>query len=260
MSTCAQFVDMAIAAAWGDLAAELQPALHAHLAACAACRARLAAERRLSAQLDVGLARIVAAEPSPGFAARVLAQVTGDAERKLLAAIDAGLAGSVAGEPSPEFAAALRARIAAEAPPRHAWFSLGPALGAVAAALLLLFLWKGETLRPQPVGRTTTTENAATPGPLPPLLIPVKEKRTRPRTMAPEVLVPEEERRAVTRFYRFVQEGRIHPEQVLLANRIELALRLKELETPLLVAASRPLKPLDLVDSPRSTSVASSDH
>ena len=70
----------------------------------------------------------------------------------------------------------------------------------------------------------------------------------------PEVLIPGEELRTVTRFYRFVQEGRINSAQVLQANRVELAARLTELQTPVLVARATELKTLDLVDGPRSTS------
>ena len=69
-----------------------------------------------------------------------------------------------------------------------------------------------------------------------------------------EVLIPAEELQTVTRFYRFVQEGRINTAQVLQTNRMELAARLAELQTPVLVARGTEIKTLDLVDGPRSTS------
>ncbi len=262
MNACAQFEERLIDSAAGDLAAEQRPALDSHLAACAACRERFALETSLFASVDAGLAAMVAADPSAEFAGRVMEQVTGEAERKLLAAIDAGVARTVTDEPSPQFAAAVRTRIAQEPPPKASWFPFGWRVlvaGALAGFALLAF-WP----RPEPnVAVVKNTPPPAVPQVIdagPPLQTAVP--RVRPvRHAAPpvrksefEVLVPENERLAVTRFYRFVQEGRIDTAQVLEANRMELAARLGELKMPAVFAASAPVKALDLVDAPRSTS------
>lgn len=218
---------------------------------------------------------MVAGEPTPEFAVSVMAHVTGEAERKLLAQIDAGVAATVAGEPSPQFAAAVRGRIAAEPAPRRTWFSFGwwvPAAGAVAGAVLLALVLQETPVPPR--GVPTAVINSVDPpvrADVPVVVTKVPNKRRtapgRPRIVAPEettllvaakaempevLILPEE--RHVAGFYRFVREGRLNAAQVLLANRIELAVLLGEMQTPSLVRRGSEVKTLDLVDSVRSTS------
>lgn len=258
MSICLQFEERVIAEAAGNLENAERPALEAHLEECGACRARLASERRLFASIDAGVVAMVVGEPAPEFAANVMAQLTGEAEQKLLAAIDAGVAHTVAAEPSPIFAAAVRARIASEPAPKPAWFSFGwggLAAGALAGVALLVVLMSPE---PTPVvnnGPPAPPVNRVPVNQAPTLIQQVAHvRRVTPRPKAPEVLILDSERQSVARFYRFVQEGRINTAHVLEANRIELAVRLEELKTPALLAASSSVKTLDLVDAPRSTS------
>lgn len=269
MNVCIQFEESIISAAAGDLDAGVQQSLDAHLHGCAACCARLSREQRLFAQLDAGLAHMVAGEPSLEFSSRVMAHVTGEAERQLLVAIDAGMAQTVAADPSPHFAAAVRRRIAAHPAPR-AWFGLGwwgPAIGAVAVAILLAFFWPSSLVPAGDRSVTRTAARAVEPAVVqPPVSVrpAAKSASSRKRIPAPhveqvaaetpEVIVSDEERRAVTRFYRFVQEGRIDPAQVLASNRVALALLLKELATPELGLRAEGINTLDLFPNPRTTS------
>lgn len=272
MNPCAQFEEQVIAAAAGDLGSDEAPALDRHLAACSACRERLAQERVLFNKIDAGLAARVASEPSPAFAQCVMEQVSGAGERKLFAAIDAGLAQTVAGDPSPAFAATVRMRVASEPPPKRAWFSFGawvPIAGPVAAAaLLVLFFWNWPA-PPRP-GIPTLPVEAAKRGPAPSVAavnpagvsqgqiqttrVHAKRQGAAKSSEYLEVLISAEERRVVVGFYRFVQEGRINPEQVLAANRAELVAKLNELQTPILALKGSEVKTLDLVDTVRSTS------
>lgn len=57
-------------------------ALRVHLEACAACRAELDRLRALASAIDAGLAQIVTANPSPGFAARVRARIAERADER----------------------------------------------------------------------------------------------------------------------------------------------------------------------------------
>lgn len=274
MNGCHQFEEQVIAEAVGDLETQHRATLETHLANCGACRQRLVREQQLFASIDAGIVAMAAGEPSADFAAKVMAQVTGEAERKLLAAIDAGLAQTVAAEPSPAFAARVRQRIAAEPERQRTWFSWGwvTATGAVAAAALLaVVIWPGEPKLtvsnpipslPPKVHLGASRETPRDPGREPSRVVdPLRAESRIPPVAAsaklpqePEVLIPDDERRVVTRFYRFVQEGRINPAQVLEANRIELAAKLGELQTPLLAVRSSEVKTMGLVDSVRSTS------
>ncbi len=280
MKACSQFEEMLMDAAAGA-AETVPPELASHFSHCGGCIERFAQERQLFAAIDEGLAAAVAAEPSPEFARHVLEQVSGEAERKLLAAIDAGIAQSVEGEPSPRFAAAMRNRIATEPPPRRNWLSTNwwiPAAGLVAAAALLAVMLKGTPTVSVPQDNLPLN-SASAQRPIPPAGIDAASAQTprlqpaakhrssrspaaRPSGIVaeaakldtPEVLIAADELQVITRFYRFVQEGRINAAQVLEGNRIELAARLAELKTPVLVAQNIPVKTLDLVDAPRSTS------
>jgi hypothetical protein len=55
--------------------ADTDPALTAHLAKCADCRAELAAQRALQERITSGIAAMVADEPSPALLTRVRAQI-----------------------------------------------------------------------------------------------------------------------------------------------------------------------------------------
>jgi len=56
--------------------ADTDPALTAHLATCADCRAELAEQRALQERITSGIAAMVADEPSPALLTRVRAQIT----------------------------------------------------------------------------------------------------------------------------------------------------------------------------------------
>lgn len=277
MKNCGQFEEELLALASGEREQEECAAAARHIAECAACGERLAMERSLFARVDAGLAAMVAGEPSAEFAAKVMACVAGKAEQDLLAAIDSGVAHSVEGEPSAQFAAAVRQRIAAEPAVHRAWFSgtwWAPAL-AVAAIVLVVLVWnrgariEPPTVQPRATATATPDSSASLPKMAGSATIPVAAQtkgqrrdaevaevrgdQSPPSEALPAVMIPADERVAVLGFYRFVQEGRINTAQVLESNRIELAKKLEEMRTPLLVARAAEVKTLDLVDTARST-------
>lgn len=59
--------------------ADTDPALTAHLATCADCRAELAAQRALQQRITNGIAAMVSDEPSPALLTRVRAQIASEA-------------------------------------------------------------------------------------------------------------------------------------------------------------------------------------
>jgi hypothetical protein len=59
--------------------ADTDPALTAHLANCAECRAEFAAQRALQERITDGIAAMVADEPSPALLTRVRAQIASEA-------------------------------------------------------------------------------------------------------------------------------------------------------------------------------------
>lgn len=69
--TCTECEDLILDEIDGRLAQQMQPLLVSHLAACDNCRAFLAAQT----DLDQSLRETRSPEPSPRFAARVLAEV-----------------------------------------------------------------------------------------------------------------------------------------------------------------------------------------
>lgn len=84
---CAHFRDALTEAALGAQAdATRGPVgdarLQAHLASCAACRIELDRLRALTSAIDSGLSRIVIADPSPAFAARLHSRIAEEVERR----------------------------------------------------------------------------------------------------------------------------------------------------------------------------------
>ena len=278
MKNCGQFEEGLLALASGERAQDGCVVAARHIAECAACGERLARERSLFARVDAGLAAMVAGEPSSEFAAKVIACVTGKAEQDLLAAIDAGVAQTVSGGPSAQFAAAVRQRIAAAPAPRRAWLAgawWAPAFAVAAIALFVLLWGRSERATPPdnqpPRIASVTPKQTGAPAAIahvPPANAHGKVQTQRPQSRRghgeqaqlsealPAVMIPGDERVAVLGFYRFVQEGRINTAQVLESNRIELAKKLEEMRTPLLVARATEVKTLDLVDTARSTADA----
>lgn len=74
MSSCERYEEGLIDLAFG---APAEPALEAHLAACAGCRARLEQERRLAATVDGVLASTLEVSPTAGFDLAVRRRVHG---------------------------------------------------------------------------------------------------------------------------------------------------------------------------------------
>jgi len=212
--------------------------VEAHLAACEACRAELAELRRALAVADAEVATLVAAEPSPGLAARIRHAVA-------------------EAEPS--------------SPWRFGW--LWPATAAATTLLVALAVWVGRGPSPSPEARVAVDgkgpviprdlrlpgpEGSAIPSdpsspgsnraPRDDRAPAVGDRRSLPRARAatvgvprddsPEVLVPPGEAEALLRFVALVHRERLAPAVLVAAG--QPSLDLAEL-TPI------DIKPLEIV-------------
>jgi hypothetical protein len=207
-------------------------ALRSHLAGCAGCRNELDRLRTLTAAMDRSIMESVNVEPSPGFAARV------------------------------------RAQVAEESAARAAWWRAWvPALtGAVAVLALVAWLLWPDAQRSTPPGVPAMAQDAPvaplqaapeTPdkniAPAPPgperrevasvrgLPVPVRPQRETPaKPTLPEVLVSGDEWNQVLKLYALAQQGQIEAKVVAPADSTPLEQKFQ----PLLITRMDPIKPL----------------
>jgi hypothetical protein len=197
-----------------------------HLAACEACRAELRALRRALAVVDGELAGLLAAEPSPGMAARIRQAVAESAVAPAwrfgwlwpAAAVAATLAVVLVAWPrrGPEPVAP----VASEVRPG------GPA--AVRPATI------PEPARPEPLARTAEAETGIRPAAA---LTSPRRARVAPAEAAPEVLVPPGEAEALVRFAAHLRTRVVSPDSLLVAD----------LSAPLPEPKGVEIRPLEIV-------------
>jgi hypothetical protein len=218
--------------------------LEAHLGSCEACREELQMRRRALAVADAEMADLLAAEPSPGLAARIREAVSGTRDLSPRAPVPAG------------------ARVAEPVLPSWRFGWLWPVTAAAVALLVATALWVGrgaptpeprvarDEHRPPPEASPRATEPAAGPGvsgarrtaPLAGgrdrvtprsrgqaarrgVLSPGGSPGTRHaavprdrRAPEPEVLVPTGETEALLRFAAHLQTRLVSPDSLLVAD------------------------------------------
>jgi hypothetical protein len=168
--------------------------VEAHLASCEPCRVELATLRQTLSVADAEMAGLVAAEPSPGLAARIRWAV---------------------------------AEAEARSPWRLGW--LWPATAAAATVLVALAVWVGRAPSP-PAAVPTAPPRPAVPAPRSAVAPHVDSAASareahlvpRPRTAArravlaePEVLVPKGEEENLLRFAAIIQRDGLAPPGLL---------------------------------------------
>ena len=171
--------------------ADLTPDAAAHLGTCAACAAKLADQQRAMDGLDADIRQLVAIEPSPFFVERVRAGVS--------------------------------------TPPGRSWLRIWGWSAAAAAAVLLIgvLLLTGDRQQPSPApvraeatpprqppvvdDRTTAVENGKkSPAPARRTVPePARAKGPAAIPTEPEVLVPQDQMRAVQRYLALMRSGRL---------------------------------------------------
>lgn len=227
--SCKQFHDALTEAALG---VAQNARLVEHLAGCGSCRAELERLRALAGAMDRRITEMVDVEPSPGFAARV------------------------------------RAQVAKESAARAAWWrGWVPALagGVAVLALVAWLVWpdaqrptspgapemvKGEPVAPLRAAPEAPDKSVA-PTPAEPQRqevaavrkssVPVRPPRETPaRPALPEVLVSGDEWNQVLKLYALAQQGRVNTEAVALPD----AIPLEQKFAPMVIAQLQPIPPL----------------
>jgi hypothetical protein len=177
--------------------AEIDTGAAKHLASCPACAARLQTQRRLLAEVDAELARALAIEASPEFAAGVAARVSLPTRRPILWR------------------------------PATAWIGLA----AAAAIVMVSFLWMPGAPAPQPPPESASAAPAparlpvvanVTAGAVPdfqPVIrrSPVRSSRavtTARRADEPPVIVQPDQARAIARLRELLSTGRLTEEML----------------------------------------------
>ena len=180
--------------------ADLAPDAAAHLRTCAACAARLASHRRAIDGLDGELQQLLAVEPSAHFVPRVQAHLSAvPAPRGWSTLAWSGLAAAAA--------AGIIVWTLPSTGPVHT--PAAPAPTAVSRASAPEIPRQEDTPRPPPVSSRARRTRSA----------PVNAQPSK----EPEIIVPEDQQRAVARFVALVRTGRLDTSSLATQTDSEIA-------------------------------------
>jgi len=223
--------------------ADTDPALTAHLANCAECRAEFAAQRALQERITNGIAAMVADEPSPALLTRVRAQIASEAAPRSanwMQWLIAGVAVSafavaamwIIGRPSGRLIGPrnLPTQTASSAP-------TSPAIAPVQVA-------SQETPQLKPAITHEHQQMRSASHPTAPRVVPAVQKVAQPAVTAAannssaEIIVPAGQREAVLRLVNALRTGRVDAASLIRTTQLEEI-------TPLVTITPLEIKPIN---------------